>query len=45
MARYGVGPRGVEALAKAIEALGSPLAQALPRREDDVNELADLAEE
>lgn len=45
VARGGVGPRGVEALALAIEAMGPPLAKALPRREDDVNELADLAEE
>lgn len=45
VARAGVGARGVEALAKAIEALGPPLAEALPRREDDVNELADLAED
>lgn len=43
--RHGVGRRGVDALASAIEALGAPLARALPRREDDANELADLAEE
>ena len=40
----GVGPAGVQALAKAIEAMGPDLEKALPRREDDVNELADFAE-
>lgn len=45
VASRGVGRRGVEALAAAIEALGPPLAKVLPRRGDDVNELADLAED
>ena len=40
----GVGPAGVKALAEAIEAMGPDLEKALPRREDDVNELADFAE-
>ncbi len=40
----GVGPEAVEALARAIEAMGPDLEEALPRREDDVNELADFAE-
>jgi putative membrane protein len=33
----------VEAMAKAIECLAEPLSTALPRREDDVNELEDVA--
>lgn len=45
VASRGVGARGVEALSAAIEALGPLLARVLPRREDDVNELADLAED
>ena len=38
-------PRRNEELAKAIQALGPLLEKALPRREDDINELADIAEE
>lgn len=41
----GVGIEGVDRLARAIEALGPQLEKALPRREDDVNELPDLADE
>ncbi|MCD6497048.1 MAG: hypothetical protein J7M25_01945 [Deltaproteobacteria bacterium] len=44
IADHGVGPAGVEALAKAIEAMVSDMEVALPRRADDVNELADFAE-
>lgn len=36
---------GREKLAEGIEALGPILEKALPRREDDTNELADIAEE
>ncbi len=42
--KNGVGPAGVKALAQAIESMGPDLEKALPRREDDVNELADFAE-
>ena len=37
--RYGVGPTGVEQLARAIEAMTEPLEAALPIRHDDINEL------
>lgn len=41
----GVGAGGADRLARAVEALGPLLQKALPRREDDVNELPDLAVE
>lgn len=42
---HGVREAGVAALAAAIEALGPELAEALPRRANDTNELPDLAME
>ena len=42
---HGVREAGVAALAAAVETLGPDLAQALPRRADDTNELPDLAME
>lgn len=40
----GVGKKGVEALAQAIETLGPQLSRSLVRKEDDINELPDFAE-
>jgi len=42
---HGVREAGVASLAEAIEGVGSELAEALPRRADDTNELPDLAME
>ena len=41
----GLGPEGVDRLARAIEAMGPQLEKALPRRADDINELPDLADD
>ena len=41
----GVGQQGAQALADAIRSWSTPLAAHLPRRDDDVNELPDLAED
>ncbi len=41
----GMGMPGLEALAASIEAMAEPLADAMPVREDDINELPDIVED
>jgi len=43
VALHGVGEAGVAALCEAVEALGDVLEQPMPRREDDEDELEDVA--
>ncbi|MEM7156197.1 MAG: hypothetical protein AAF799_25310 [Myxococcota bacterium] len=43
IATHGVKPAGLDALCKAVEALGDVLEKPMPVRDDDINELEDVA--